>query len=109
MFKNNGKKLSPSPLNKQLANTKGWWNCIKAADLDNDGDMDFVIGNLGLNTKIRADSTHPAKLYLSDFDNSGTQECVMAYYKSDGKLYPYHMRGDMVAQMPVLKKTVFEV
>ena len=104
IFKSDGKKLSPSHLNKQLANTKGWWNCIKAADLDNDGDMDFVVGNLGLNTKIKADSSHPAKLYLNDFDNNGTQECVMAYYKSDGKLYPYYLRADMVAQMPVLKK-----
>jgi hypothetical protein len=104
VFKNNGKGLSPSPLMKQLAGTKGWWNCIKAADLDGDGDLDFVAGNLGLNTKIKADSAHPAKLYLSDFDNNGTKECVMAYYKSDGKLYPYYLRGDMVAQMPVLKK-----
>jgi hypothetical protein len=104
IFKNNGKGLSPSALMKQLAGTKGWWNCIKAADLDGDGDLDFVAGNLGLNTKIKADSAHPAKLYLSDFDNNGTQECVMAYYKSDGKLYPYYLRGDMVAQMPVLKK-----
>jgi hypothetical protein len=104
IFKSDGRKLVPSPLNKQFAQTKGWWNCIKAADLDSDGDMDFVIGNLGLNTKIKADSTHPAKLYLSDFDNNSTKECVMAYYKNDGKLYPYYLRGDMVAQMPVLKK-----
>lgn len=104
IFKNNGNGLSPSPLNTQFANTKGWWNCIKAADLENDGDMDFVIGNLGLNTKIKADSSHPARLYLNDFDNNGTKECVMAYYKSDGRLYPYYMREDMVGQMPVLKK-----
>jgi len=104
IFKNNGKELLLSPLNKQFANSKGWWNCIKAADLDNDGDMDFVLGNLGLNTKIKGDSAHPVKLYLSDFDNNGTKECVMAYYKNDGKLYPYYLRGDMVAQMPILKK-----
>ncbi len=104
IFKNNGKQLLPSHLNKQFTKTKGWWNCIKAADLDNDGDMDFVLGNLGLNTKIKGDSAHSVKLYLSDFDNNGTKECVMAYYKSDGKLYPYYMRGDMVGQMPILKK-----
>jgi hypothetical protein len=104
VFMSNGKELALSPLNKQFASIKGWWNCIKAADLDNDGDVDFVLGNLGLNTKIKGDSAHPVKLYLSDFDNNGTKECVMAYYKSDGKLYPYYLRGDMVAQMPVLKK-----
>ena len=104
IFKNNGKQLLLSHLNKQFANSKGWWNCIKAADLDNDGDMDFVLGNLGLNTKIKGDSAHPVKLYLSDFDDNGTKECVLAYYKNDGKLYPYYLRGDMVAQMPILKK-----
>ncbi|HVG14706.1 MAG TPA: FG-GAP-like repeat-containing protein, partial [Chitinophagaceae bacterium] len=104
IFKNNGKQLILSPLNKHFTKTKGWWNCIKSADLDNDGDIDFVLGNLGLNTKIKADSTHPARLYVSDFDNNGTKESVMAYYKSDGKLYPYYLRGDIVSQMPVLKK-----
>ncbi|HZH65388.1 MAG TPA: VCBS repeat-containing protein [Flavisolibacter sp.] len=104
VFMSNGKELALSPLNKQFASIKGWWNCIKAADLDNDGDVDFVLGNLGLNTKIKGDSARPVKLYLSDFDNNGTKECVMAYYKGDGKLYPYYLRGDMVAQMPVLKK-----
>jgi hypothetical protein len=104
VFMSNGKELSLAPLNKQFASMKGWWNCIKAADLDNDGDIDFVVGNLGLNTKIKGDSAHPVKLYLNDFDNNGTKECVMAYYKSDGKLYPYYLRGDMVAQMPILKK-----
>jgi hypothetical protein len=104
IFKNNGKQLYLSHLNKLFTKTKGWWNCIEPADLDNDGDVDFVLGNLGLNTKIKGDSTHPAKLYVSDFDNNGTKECVMAYYKSDGKLYPYYLRGDMVSQMPILKK-----
>jgi hypothetical protein len=91
-------------MNKELAKTAGWWNCIEAADLDSDGDMDFVLGNMGLNAKYKTDSLHPAKLYVSDFDKNGTQECVMAYYKSDGKLYPYYLRGDLVTQLPFLKK-----
>ncbi|MBC7508484.1 MAG: VCBS repeat-containing protein, partial [Ferruginibacter sp.] len=104
VFKNFGNKLQFSDLNKQFTKTKGWWNCIKAVDLDYDGDMDFVAGNLALNTKIKADDTHPAKLYVNDFDNNGTKECIMAYYKNDGKLYPYYLRGDLVGQMPLFKK-----
>ena len=104
IFKNTKRRLQLSSVNNQLIKTTGWWNCIKAADIDNDGDIDFVIGNLGLNTKIKADSLHPAKLYVSDFDKNGTIECVMAYYKPDYKLYPYYMRGDITAQMPSLKK-----
>jgi hypothetical protein len=104
VFKNTGSGLVPSPMNKKLDKTSGWWNGIKAVDLDGDGDTDFVLGNTGLNTKFKIDSLHPATLYVSDFDKNGTQECVMAYYKSDGKLYPYYLRNDLVAQLPFLKK-----
>ena len=103
IFSNTGKSLKPSALNSQFGKTNGWWNCIKAADLDNDGDIDFVLGNLGLNSKLKADSFHPATLFVNDFDKNGTKECVVAYYKSD-KMYPYYLKGDMVAQMPSLKK-----
>ncbi len=104
IFKNTGKKLQLSNLNDQFKKTNGWWNCIKAADIDNDGDLDFVAGNLGLNTKFKADSLHPAKLYINDFDKNGTREGIMAYYKPDGKLYPYYMKTDIMLQLPYLKK-----
>lgn len=104
IFSNTGKGLVLSTLNEQFSKTNGWWNCIEAADLDHDGNVDFIVGNLGLNTKLKADSLHPATLYINDFDKSGTKKCVMAYYKADGKSYPYYLRGDMVAQMPSLKK-----
>ncbi len=104
IFKNTGIKLELSKLNNQFNKSNGWWNCIKTADIDNDGDLDFVVGNLGLNTKFKADSLHPAKLYVNDFDKNGTRECIMAYYKPDGKLYPYYMKTDIMAQLPILKK-----
>jgi enediyne biosynthesis protein E4 len=47
---------------------------------------------------------HPAKLYLNDFDNNGTRECILTYYKSDGKSYPYYLKDDILAQIPTLKK-----
>ena len=105
VFRNENGKLNLAPaLNQQFAYTSGWWNCIKAVDLDNDGKLDLIAGNLGLNTKIRADSLHPAKLYLNDFDNNGIPECLLTYFKSDGKSYPYILKNDMVAQIPMLKK-----
>lgn len=72
--------------------------------IDNDGGIDFVAGNLGLNSKIKADSLHPAQLYINDFDKNGTGECILTYYKSDGESYPYYLKYEMIAQMPALKK-----
>jgi hypothetical protein len=105
IFKNENGHLNLSPeLNLQFAFTNGWWNCIQAVDIDNDRHLDLIAGNLGLNTKIRADSLHPARLYLNDFDNNGTSECILTYYKSDGKSYPYYLKDDIVAQIPTLRK-----
>lgn len=88
----------------EIPNSSGWWNCITLADMDGDGDMDLIAGNTGLNSKIKADKEHPAFLYTNDFDKNGQQECVQVYYKTDGKAYPFNLRGEMVAQMPLLKK-----
>jgi len=105
IFKNeNGKLILPVNLNKQFLYSNGWWNCINAVDLNNDGQLDLIAGNLGLNTKIKADSLHPVELFLKDFDNNGIPESILTYYKSDGKSYPYYMKDDIVAQIPMLKK-----
>ncbi|NEW83045.1 MAG: VCBS repeat-containing protein [Mariniphaga sp.] len=105
IFKNEDGRLKLSPeINKQFAFTNGWWNCIKAVDMNNDGKLDLIAGNLGLNTKIKADSLHPAQLYMNDFDNNGIPESILTYYKIDGKSYPYYLKEDIVSQIPILKK-----
>jgi enediyne biosynthesis protein E4 len=88
----------------ELARSSGWWNCLTIADVNGDGFPDLIAGNNGTNSKIRADSTHPARLFIDDFDKNGQTDCITAYYKTDGKSYPFNLRGDMVAQLPYLKK-----
>jgi hypothetical protein len=91
----------------EVANSSGWWNCLTVADLNGDGKVDLVAGNNGLNSKIRADINHPAKLYIADFDNNGQVECIPVYYKTDGKAYPFNLHDDIIKQLPYLKKKFY--
>ena len=86
-----------------LENTEGWWNTLEAKDYDEDGDLDFVFGNLGLNSKLKASDKEPVRLYVSDFDDNGTTECVLSHYM-EGKEYPFYTRDEMTKQLPYLKK-----
>ncbi|MBX2922337.1 MAG: VCBS repeat-containing protein [Chitinophagaceae bacterium] len=88
---------------KELPVSNGWWNCIRASDLNGDGAVDLVLGNLGLNSKIRGDASHPVELYVKDFDGNGQCESILCYYKSDSVSYPLVLRGDMIMQIPELK------
>ena len=82
-----------------LKNSRGIWWSITASDLDNDGDEDYIIGNLGLNNKFKASKEHPFKLYVNDFDNNGTNDIVLAkFYKDD--YVPVRGRECTSQQMP---------
>lgn len=91
----------------EIANSSGWWNCLTVADINGDGKPDLIAGNNGLNSKIKADTDHPAKLYVSDFDNNGQVECIPVYYKTDGKAYPFNLHDDIIKQLPYLKKKFY--
>ena len=81
----------------------GWWTSIAAADFNGDGRMDYVVGNVGLNTHYHADPIHPALLFSGNFKDSGTQ-LIEGYYEGD-TLYPWRSRRDMGAVLPsVLKR-----
>jgi hypothetical protein len=90
--------------NSEIANSSGWWNRIKPADLDGDGDTDFIVGNLGRNTRLPASPGQPAELYVNDFDKNGTIEQVITCYAEDGKPYPMVLKHDLQKQVPSIKK-----
>ncbi len=98
-----GNKLVRNP-NAEIQNSLGWWNRIKPADVDGDGDMDFIVGNWGINSRIKADTAHPAELYAADFDKNGTVEQIINCVAEDGKSYPMVLKHDLQKQMPELKK-----
>lgn len=88
----------------ELPNSSGWWNSLTVADVNGDGYPDLVAGNFGLNSRIKADVQHPAQLVTEDFNKNGQTECIPVYYKTDGKAYPYWLKGDMEKEIPQLKK-----
>jgi hypothetical protein len=85
-----------------LRESEGWWNRIVAADVDDDGDTDFIVGNLGLNSRLRATPAEPMTMYVKDFDNNGFVEQIVGVYNG-GKSYPLALRDDLIKTLPYLK------
>ncbi len=85
-----------------LAGT-GWWTSITAADFNGDGQPDYVVGNVGLNTQYHADPTHPALLFSGDFKGDGSSQLIEAYYEGD-KIYPWRSRRGLSAAIPAIMK-----
>ncbi len=86
-----------------LPYTSGWWNSINGGDFDNDGDIDYIIGNLGLNSKYKASPTRPITVYALDYDKNGSIDPLITAY-NDSLEYPVHSRDDIIRQIPILKK-----
>lgn len=83
VFLNESGRLKDSTAAAGLTQWPGWWLGLAAADLDNDGDMDLVAGNFGLNTKYKASAEKPELLFYGDVDGGGTPQIVEAKYEGD--------------------------
>ena len=103
LFRNHAGQLTDESREAGLAGISGWWNSIAAADIDRDGDIDFVAGNFGLNTKYKASATHPELLFYGDLDGSGKPNIVEAKFEKD-TLYPVRGLSCSSHAMPEVRK-----
>ncbi len=99
-FQNKGTFFEEVSLNG-LKNSEAWWYSLEALDVDQDGDLDFIAGNLGLNYKYRASDKSPFELYANDFDENGSLDIVLSYQKK-GELLPVRGRECSSQQVPAL-------
>ncbi|MFD3394765.1 VCBS repeat-containing protein [Aquirufa sp. OSTEICH-129V] len=102
VFKNErGRKLVKQEM---VPGSEGLWGCLKPADIDGDGDMDFIAGNFGLNSKIKASAEFPATLSVNDFDKNGTVEQLISCVTEDGNTYPMVLKGELQRATPGIKQ-----
>ena len=107
-FKNNHGKFENVTAQSGISTQTGWWNSIVAGDFDNDGDIDYIVGNLGQNSFFRASDQYPVNIYAKDFDGNGSLDAIVTTFLKDEqgakKEYTALNRDDIVAQLPGLKK-----
>lgn len=101
VFSYNGNKFEE--IKTGLENLSGWWQAMAVADVNNDGNQDLVLGNLGENFYLQADSADPVKMYINDFDQNGTIDKIFTKTIA-GKDVPVFTKRDITDQIPSLKK-----
>ena len=107
-FENKNGTLHEITDSSGIQDNSGWWNSLAAADLDNDGDTDYVAGNFGKNIYFKADKETPVRLYAKDLDDNGMIDPLISYYLRDSvgtkKEYLYHPWQDVVKQYVGIRK-----
>jgi hypothetical protein len=101
-FKNDKGVIKDVTSTTGLTGTNGWWNSIAGGDFDNDGDIDYVVGNLGLNGPYKASVKEPVCVYAADYDHNGKLDPIMCHF-IDGKEYMVHSRNDIIKQMASMR------
>src|SRR6185295_14596135 len=108
VFRNTGTRFERLAV-RGLEHTAGWWNRIISADFNEDGRPDFVVGNLGLNTRLHASPTQPTRLYVKDFDGNGFPDQIVSLYENDRVVaqhaapLPLALRDELTSALPYLK------
>jgi len=103
VFKNNsGKGFTEISGTLGLKNTTGWWFSVASGDFDNDGDIDFITGNLGLNYKYKSTENESFDIYFDDFDQNNKNDIVLSYH-NNGKKYPVRGRSCSSSQVHQIK------
>jgi hypothetical protein len=98
-FKKSGKKYEQT----DLTNKKGWWNFVYPMDVNQDGKMDFVCGNLGKNSRLHATEKEPVKMYVKDIDENGRLDQIITIYMM-GKETIFADKREIEKQLPYVKK-----
>jgi enediyne biosynthesis protein E4 len=105
VFSIEGKKLVKSETG--LENLTGFWGALKVTDIDNDGDNDLILGNIGENFNLNASEDAPLKIWVKDFDNNGSIDKILTK-TIDGKDSPVFLKRELTEQFPLLKKQILK-
>jgi hypothetical protein len=107
-LKNNKGILQKQEMSGAIRGKTGWWNSITGGDFDNDGDMDYVVGNLGLNSFFRASEKEPVSIYAGDLDDDPSYDAIPTLYlpgeKDVRKEYPANVRDEVIKQMIIMRR-----
>jgi len=103
LFINQEGTLTDKSSDYRLGDTNGWWRRLVADDFDGDGDIDFIVGNIGLNTPFKASSKEPISITYGSFYNSGTVNPIFCYYNG-GINYPWNSKDELASQIPTIQR-----
>lgn len=103
LFLNEEQQFRNATAQLGLSGTVGWWNSIQPGDFDQDGKTDFILGNLGTNSRYTTSPAAPLSIFTYDFGDIGNRNPIIAF-QENGINIPIHPRDDIMAQLPGLKK-----
>ena len=109
-YKNTDGKLIDVSNNALPFSSSGWWNCIAGCDIDDDGDTDYICGNLGTNSIFKGTNEYPLTIYAKDFDLNGIVDPIIVKYGKDEHFemqpFPIYTRDDLLTQVAILRQRV---
>lgn len=102
-WQNESGQFLEQTLEKGLDHSQGLWYSVELEDLDGDGALDIIAGNLGENCRLEASPQKPMVLFVNDFDQNGATDPILCSYWGD-TLFPRILRHNLISQLPILKK-----